>query len=407
METPQSEHPRPDERTGDGAADRRAVEPASPPSVPGDQLGRAPREPGRSGPTQQVSWVYRQGDEVWVYRWRGSAAADGAAEEVARLRAAIEAAPPPGAEPDRRDAPGAIAGSRWTWLLIGVLTGLVLGVLLTYLFALPSAGGAEPTSLVGVAGAIVGMVGFGVPRVPRPAFTRRVSGAFLAGLTIYMVGWVAVGDPALSTLHGPIVVLLAPLTQLAGLLCIVMGVKWLYDALGTTIVAEVAPFMTVFSGTVAAAIAILLFLRGTGQALAGSDLDSLTFTIAALVASTASLILIVALLLGRQAQWLTRPTIWSLLALLFVTVVQFLADFGASVTIALYGATQNTADLPTIVANDPRVLALVVVYVLVVYAWGLAVLLTLLGGSLVRPRATPSPAGDVRLGDLTLRWRSE
>jgi|SRR5579884_1383751 len=404
METPRPEPPRSHERADDQAANGPAAEPASPWLAPGESGATSRRGLSRGEAAQQVSWVYRQGDEVWVYRWRGSAAADRAAAEVARLRAAIGVALPPAAQ-DGASPPA--ASFRWTWLLIGVLTGLLLGALLVYFLTLGAAGGAEPTSLVGGAGVVLGLVRFGARPAPRPALARRVAAAFWAGLTIYVLGWALLGDPALVALDLPIAGVLATLSQLASLLCVLVGVKWLYDALGTTIVAEAGPFLTVFSGTVGAAIAILLFLRGTGQVLAGTDLDSLTFTIATLVASVASLILIAALLLGRQARRLTRPTIWALLALLFVTVVQFLADLSASVTIALYGATQSAVDVERVVAGDPRVLTLVVVYVLVVYTWGLAVLVTLLGGSLVRPPAARSADVHARLGDLTLRWRSE
>src|SRR5579884_3333602 len=371
METPRPEPPRSHERADDQAANGPAAEPASPWLAPGESGATSRRGLSRGEAAQQVSWVYRQGDEVWVYRWRGSAAADRAAAEVARLRAAIGVALPPAAQ-DGASPPA--ASFRWTWLLIGVLTGLLLGALLVYFLTLGAAGGAEPTSLVGGAGVVLGLVRFGARPAPRPALARRVAAAFWAGLTIYVLGWALLGDPALVALDLPIAGVLATLSQLASLLCVLVGVKWLYDALGTTIVAEAGPFLTVFSGTVGAAIAILLFLRGTGQVLAGTDLDSLTFTIATLVASVASLIL---------------------------------ADLSASVTIALYGATQSAVDVERVVAGDPRVLTLVVVYVLVVYTWGLAVLVTLLGGSLVRPPAARSADVHARLGDLTLRWRSE
>jgi DMSO reductase anchor subunit len=162
----------------------------------------------------------------------------------------------------------------------------------------------------------------------------------------------------------------------------------------------------VFTGTVASTLAILFFLRGAGQALAGADLDTLVTTIAALIVSAMAAGLIGPLLLGRQAQRMSRPMILALCALLAITVVQFIADLTGSVTGALSGAAQNPAAAYQALEQSPRGWLLLGVYQMVVYLWGLAVLILPLGGPTVQPRPpTPAVEADVTVGDLILRWK--
>jgi len=302
-------------------------------------------------------------------------------------------------------APASGPGFRWTWLLVGALSGLFVGVVLTYFLTRP-VGAVDPTSLIAIGGVLMGVVGLRTSPLPRRDPSHRLGVAFLVGLGVYALIWLSIGDPALEGLRPTTINVLAPLSHVLSLAWVIVGVKWLYDALGTTIAEELGPFGTVFTGTVASTLAILFFLRGTGQALAGADLDTLVTTIAALIVSAMAAGLIGPLLLGRQAQRMSRPMILALCALLAITVVQFIADLTGSVTGALSGAAQNPAAAYQALGQSPRGWLLLGVYQMVVYLWGLAVLILPLGGPTVQPRPpTPAVEADVTVGDLILRWK--
>jgi hypothetical protein len=387
---------------GDASGDGPRPAPL-PPAAYGDDLAAVEATP--PGAAGEVSWVYRQGDAVWVYRGPGNAAPEAAAAQVARLLAAIRATPPVGDAAASSAAPAASPGFRWTWLLVGALSGLFVGVVLTYFLTRP-VGSVDPTSLIGFGGVLLGAVGLRTSPLPRGDPSRRIAVAFLVGLGVYTLIWFSIGDPALEGLQPTTINILAPLSHVLSLAWVILGVKWLYDALGTTIAEELGPFGTVFTGMIASTLALLFFLRGAGQALAGADLDTLVTTVVALIVSAITAALIGPLLLGRQARRLSRPMILALCALLAITAVQFFADLAGSVTGALSGAAQDPAAAYQALEQSPRGWVLLGVYQVVVYLWGLAILILALGGPPVQPRpAAPAVEADVTVGDLILRWK--
>jgi hypothetical protein len=357
------------------------------------------------GAAGAVSWVYRQGEAVWVYRGPENAAPEDSAAQVARLLAAIRAEPPAGDLAARSAVPAAGSGFRWTWLLVGALTGLFVGVVLTYFLTRPVVR-VDPTSLLGFGGVLVGLVGLRTSPLPRGDPARQIAAAFLVGLLIYTSAWFLIGDPALDALRPATVGVLAPLSHAVSLACVIVGIKWLYDALDTTIVDELGPFGTIFTGTIASTLAVVLYLRGTGQALASTDLDALVTTIVALLVSATAIALIGPLLVGRSARRLSRAALLVLCILLAITVVQFVADLTGSVTGALYGGTPNPTGVYQALAESTQGWLVLSLYELVVYLWGLAALVLPLGGPLVEPRAAvPAVEADVTVGDLILRWK--
>jgi hypothetical protein len=359
---------------------------------------------GPGGGTQQVSWVYRRGDEVWVYRWQGDGAPDVAADTSARLREMIEASKAPLAEPPLL----AIRPTfRWSWILLGVLTGFLLGVLFTEVLRPLMGGRIHPMSMVGFGGVLLGIVSTGElpPRWPWPL--RRTALVLWVGLVVFTGTWFTVGLPAVGGDAARFVTFASLLSHTVGLICMLLAVTWVYQALDTTIVPEAAPLIGVFTGTLSVSVAILLFLHGSGQPLASADLDLLVVTILALAVCAANFTLIGGLLLGGQVRRLAPALGWTLGALLLVAVVQFVIDFTGSVTVALFSTHRTFLELYAVLAQDARLVFIAVVDTLVVYVWAMAILLLPLGRSLVRRRDAPAADVQTRVDELALHWPAE
>src|SRR5262249_52686943 len=82
------------------AAAARRDKPAQPPgATPPAETRAVPVEP-TSLPSEQLSWVYRRGADVWIYRREGTASLEGTATQVARLLDEIRAVPLAGDKAD-------------------------------------------------------------------------------------------------------------------------------------------------------------------------------------------------------------------------------------------------------------------------------------------------------------------
>jgi hypothetical protein len=152
------------------AAARRDTPAVDPPSATPPQETRAAPDEPTSPPSEQLSWVYRRGADVWIYRREGAASLEGTATQVARLIDEIRAVPPAGETLDGSAAPTPASGILSRSFLIGLLTGVLLAVLLVIVFNWLFASSLQ--SMLGFTGAALGMVSIRRAPVPKDRTAR-------------------------------------------------------------------------------------------------------------------------------------------------------------------------------------------------------------------------------------------
>jgi hypothetical protein len=183
------------------------------------------------------------------------------------------------------------------------------------------------------------------------------------------------------------------------------GVMKLYPALGTTVMEEIGGFATIFTGTITATVAVTIFLRGTARVIQ-NELHTLVLTVVLLIVSTTVMTLIGPLVLGKQAKRLPHSMDTALSVMLCVTIVQFVVDLAASVSLSLWGKESLEQMYRAQLADINAVSIINVLSTLVAYGWGLSVLLIEVGRPLMAERPTsPRVDTEVTIEDLVLRWK--